>query len=359
MEQTLSAIADVTKPEFSKQFKIPFLVKCFSNVQKGVSIPQSLVLATNILKNYYSHQNAYYLQVTQVIQEFNKRFPMIDLIIKDIENYHAFIKERMKVLAEKKKVPEQINSHIFQGSYTHEINLEKRLDFMEYLITSTKNGLTLANDNIEKMWNIFVAKANFNFETSLFLKWINKDRQTYSHKPLYIFNDTERRYFFESILCNSIYLDFNKLSKDFFFCFQKYFKILNTNDEKIEIIGRSLRVLDFDKLHGMETLWAIVLKSPTATIREPSISLLVDMHLKHDDSVDPKKKIEIWEGFLSRCMGELSEPEDENKINAAIELLTKFLNIYEGKKPLKPEHHQAQFYNNVPTANLHVLNKTD
>lgn len=47
---------------------------------------------------------------------------------------------------------------------------------------------------------------------------------------------------------------------------------------------KKIKVLKFDDLLGMETLWNIALHSPNEKVKEVVHELLVDLHLKFDYS---------------------------------------------------------------------------
>jgi hypothetical protein len=47
-----------------------------------------------------------------------------------------------------------------------------------------------------------------------------------------------------------------------------------------------MRVVHYDKLIGLDTLWRIALESENERSREESMDLLVDIHLKFDTSVN-------------------------------------------------------------------------
>ena len=73
-------------------------------------------------------------------------------------------------------------------------------------------------------------QPNFNADQTLFLKWINKHRETggtYDKREYFLFNEEERKNFFAKILCNPTYVDFKKISIGQVKCFHKFFKVIN------------------------------------------------------------------------------------------------------------------------------------
>jgi|JI10StandDraft_1071094.scaffolds.fasta_scaffold54872_3 hypothetical protein len=42
--------------------------------------------------------------------------------------------------------------------------------------SSSNKGENLGKERIKELWEIFIQNANFEFERSLFLKWLNKEK---------------------------------------------------------------------------------------------------------------------------------------------------------------------------------------
>ena len=97
-----------------------------------------------------------------------------------------------------------------------------------------------------------------------------------------------------------------------------------------------MRVVDYKSLIGLDTLWRIAIESENDKVREESMDLLVDLHLKFDGRVSLDEQKIIWAEFIEKCMKNL-ESGDQNLISNTILLLSRFLDRYEGKKSLKPE----------------------
>lgn len=68
-------------------------------------------------------------------------------------------------------------------------------------------------------------------------------------------------------------------------CFHKYFKVINKQEENLEVTKRKMRVLNYNNLIGLDTLWRIAIESENEKSREECMDLLVDLHLKFDSSV--------------------------------------------------------------------------
>ena len=81
--------------------------------------------------------------------------------------------------------------------------------------------------------------------------------------------------------------------------FQRYFRSINKAEGNINSLKKKLKVLRFDDLLGMETLWKIALDSPNDKVKEIVHELLVDLHLKFDHiNVTPEHKAAVMSRFI-------------------------------------------------------------
>lgn len=108
----------------------------------------------------------------------------------------------------------------------------------------------------------------------------------------------------------------------------------------------------------MDTLWHIALHSASEKVKDIVHELLVDLHLKFDHAnVTYEHKAAVLDSFVQRCMHELDDEASTGK-KAAIQLISLFLDRYEGIKPILPEAAIAQRLNTkLPT--ITILNCLD
>jgi hypothetical protein len=98
-----------------------------------------------------------------------------------------------------------------------------------------------------------------------------------------------------------------------------------------------LKVKNYNALTGLDSLWRMAIESLNERSRDESMDLLVDLHLKFDhQAINPQDQIQIWTSFIDTCMRNLGSDND-NLVTNTIQVLSKFLDKYEGKKTLKPE----------------------
>lgn len=101
----------------------------------------------------------------------------------------------------------------------------------------------------------------------------------YEKKEIFLFTDEEKKYFFTKILCNPTYIN-SKISYGQVRCFQKYFKVINQQEENIETLRKKLIVINFNQIIGLDALWQISIANENDKAREESMDLYVDIHLK-------------------------------------------------------------------------------
>jgi len=111
---------------------------------------------------------------------------------------------------------------------------------------------------------------------------------------------------FESFLCNPDEVDTASISVSLVKCFQKYFHMLNISEQFMLGHKNKIKVLEFDKLIGMDALWKMALFTQNDKAKEISQELLVNLHLKLDSQAPKEHKQSVIDSFIKRCMAILS-----------------------------------------------------
>ena len=154
--------------------------------------------------------------------------------------------------------------------------------------------VTMGIENIKRLWILFVNDPNFQSDTTLFLNWINKQRthtiskivnyqrNKYTYE-LFIFSEEEKKFLFESFLCNPDEVNAAQISVALVKCFQKYFRLINISHQFMLGHKNKIKVLHFSKLVGMDALWKMALFSQNEKAKEIASELLVSLHLKFDN----------------------------------------------------------------------------
>jgi hypothetical protein len=105
---------------------------------------------------------------------------------------------------------------VFEGIYNHTDNLDKRLDFLEFIVTKFDDGNLFGKEKLTELWEVFITKANFGFEKSIFLKWLNKEKHYEDIEAWKMFSSEERHFLFEDILSKPVYISPEEISEDEF-----------------------------------------------------------------------------------------------------------------------------------------------
>jgi len=139
-------------------------------------------------------------------------------------------------------------------------------------------------------------------------------------------------------------------------------------------------VIDFEKLVGKEALWKMALFSKNEKAKELSQELLVSLHLRFDNTTASKEQKEaVIVSFVQNCMVLLTRGSDaeasqlietgaaaaaghtvsdEDK-KSVTQLLSLFLDRYEGIKVLKPELVSLARMSSIKPFEVDIINNMD
>ena len=271
-----------------------------------------------------------------VISKLQNEFDLILLIINNIERYSSCVQKAMVDSVNKGITPENIPKTCFEDGVTHSEQLEKHLEFIEFLIQWSYGEVQLGNANIDKLWKLFVTHSAFEFDRNLFFKWLTKEKfaSTMSQGKEYrrVFSTEEREYLFSSIFCNADVVDAKSISYNCFKCFEKYFGFYNREKEFVHYFKGHYTIYHFESLEGLKTLWEIVIKSEDEKVKEESSTLLCTLHFNlYENSYDMDKRFNIWKIFIAQWLHYLNIKKERKIINSAIMLLIKFFDVYDGR----------------------------
>lgn len=333
----LKAFLELLKHRCCDNLRMGYLLRCIKNLTTRSAVYQSLTTIITILPKCYSskkYQNR--LKIQLAVAKLQQDFDLIALTIDNIEAYNTLVQKQMVDSVNKGIVPENIPKTCFDGNVTHSDQLEKRLEFIEFVIQYSLGEVQLGTENLKKLWEIFVTRAVFEFDKNLFLKWLNKEKfsktasQTKEHRK--IFTSEEREHLFESILCNPEIVSTKEMTYSCFKCFEKYFGFYNKENDFVHHFKGYYTVYQFENIKGLETLWGIAIRSQDEKVREDSSLLLCTLYLNlHENYYDIDKKFGIWRQFVEQCLRYLDKNNERTTINSAIMLLIKFFDVYDGR----------------------------
>ena len=127
-----------------------YIDKLFDNIKNDnehKSIIQSIILIQKLLMNMDNPDNTY---EQNLYEKLDNKYSIFNLFINDLTRY-------INVIKEKNLIPEP--DSIYEGIFTHEINIRQRLEFIFFLEKGIKNygGLKLdSKENLEKIYFILI-----------------------------------------------------------------------------------------------------------------------------------------------------------------------------------------------------------
>ena len=117
------------------------------------------------------HNNTNIDEDESLVKKLQEEIKIVDLVVAALNNYHEFVRQKMKQLDSVGAFSEQV----FVGVHSHEQTIRELLVLLEYLLSS--NAVCLGVHNIKLLWQIFVEEPNYNLEQTMFLNWINNSSE--------------------------------------------------------------------------------------------------------------------------------------------------------------------------------------
>ena len=124
----------LTHPLASK-LRTLHIKKLISFIKNNESVPQALKLLTKLIKGIRDQKR----QMSE-IKQLNDEYRLIDLVLENLKIYLEKVGSQ----------PDAWNKPVF-GRFSHEYNLRIRLQFIEFLMLHSTNGLELTEENIKEL----------------------------------------------------------------------------------------------------------------------------------------------------------------------------------------------------------------
>jgi hypothetical protein len=220
--------------------------------------------------------------VDDVISKWNKNYNLIELVIKNLEkylsefqkyynsgkfpndkklNYQNYVNLNLLDLRKKYLI---YNFKAFDGKYSYRENLETRLNFVTNISINSNKKNELNLEHMKKMWGCFIKNKLSNFEQTIFISWLLREKPEKDPK-----NQTKKNYFLPDNLINDIFnkifidpnfVEVPSMTFDVFKCFQSFFEYINVQQKNMEMNHRNqFRILKFNSIFGKDYFWHILL----------------------------------------------------------------------------------------------------
>lgn len=181
--------------------------------------------------------------------------------------------------------------------YTHAQQIQERLDFLKFVL---KDGqLWLCADQARQIWSCLAVQAVFGSDRDECFRWFGK---LMGEEP--DLDPGINRQFFET---NFLQLEPQLLSEAGIKCFERFFKAVNSKENKLKAKSRGY-VLDDENLIGKDYLWRVITVG-SEEIAHRAIELLIEV----STALGPRLQstiVDYHETFISECCDRLREYYD-------------------------------------------------
>lgn len=228
----------------------------------------------------------------QVIERLQNDHSLVILVTNSLTAYMDKIRVMVRENPDLKP-----NNICIDGRYHHTQQIQERLDFLKFLL---KDGqLWLCADQAKQIWHCLAVNAVFPSDREECFRWFGKLMGEEPDLDPGINKD-----FFEN---NLLQLDPQLLTESGIKCFERFFKAVNSNEDKLKAIHRGY-MLDNEDLIGKDYLWRVI-TTGGEEIANKAIELLKEV----STALGPRLQAnicEFHEMFIGECCDRLKTHYD-------------------------------------------------
>ncbi|XP_060649387.1 probable ubiquitin carboxyl-terminal hydrolase FAF isoform X5 [Drosophila nasuta] len=181
---------------------------------------------------------------------------------------------------------------LIDGRFPHQAQIAERLEFLKFLL---KDGqLWLCADQAKQIWHCLAVNAVFAADREECFRWFGKLMGEEPDLDPGINKD-----FFEN---NILQLDPHLLTESGIKCFERFFKAVNSKEDKLKAIHRGY-ILDNEDLIGKDYLWRVI-----TTGGEEIANKAIDLLKEVSTALGPRLQehiTEFHEIFIGECCARL------------------------------------------------------
>mmetsp|Transcript_26181 Transcript_26181/g.46675 ORF Transcript_26181/g.46675 Transcript_26181/m.46675 type:complete len:2194 (-) Transcript_26181:2-6583(-) len=287
------------------------LLSCTQLIQEGESVLQCLSVMTSILSS--SRGSRFSLSdpiKDKLIQLDNHLSGIIPFVLENFAHYISSAKVKALVHTD-------LQSAIIQGRYPHKVSVQRRLDFLDFVVLNSKQAITFTTDDISLLWALFIQNAPCSEDSDTFYRWLYKPRG-----QSYLFYKEKIVEIFSRYLSNPRMQPFEALSVEGFNCFWRYFLLVNFLKGNVEIKEARLAQRHTQALEGYEPLVQILLHANDPVVAQLAITSIVSLYIKISRSM----LVEMWQKLILECLDLIERNVHDSKaVTRVLELLKAFL----------------------------------
>lgn len=231
-----------------------------------------------------------------VIERLQNEHTLVILVTNSLTSYM----DRVRVLLQEQPdiIPDKL---LLDKRYPHQQQLQERLDFLKFVL---KDGqLWLCSDQAKQIWQCLAVNAAFPGDREECFRWFGK---LMGDEP--DLDPSINKDFFEN---NLLQLDPQFLSESGIRCFERFFKAVNSKEEKLKAKSRGY-ILDDEDLIGKDYLWRVI-TTGNELISRKAIELLKEV----STALGPRLQANIaffHETFIVECCDRLKAYYDNIKV---------------------------------------------
>lgn len=235
------------------------------------------------------HQN---LNRQNVIERLQNDHTLVILVTNSLVSYLERVRAQLKINPE--LTSDQI---VTDGRFPHQQQIQERLDFLKFVL---KDGqLWLCSDQAKQIWQCLAVNAVFPSDREECFRWFGKLMGEEPDLDPGINKD-----FFEN---NILQLDPQLLTESGIKCFERFFKAVNSKEEKLKAKSRGY-ILDDEDLIGKDYLWRVI-TTGNEQIAHKAIELMKEV----STALGPRLQAKIadfHESFINECVDRLKAYHD-------------------------------------------------
>ena len=281
-----------------------FLDKLFENIksnEKHNSIIQSIKL---IYKLLITISKRFGENFENVLKNLDGKYDIITLLINDLIRY-LNISENY------------IEDNIYEGIYSHNINIEQRLTLIFYFLKKNLDFMIEGKKHLEKLYQIFKPEK-FKEERRIFNEIMTSCIEKLSNTLLIEF--------YRDILQNKEEFDLTKVNdSESINLIIQIFKQINLNKKTILNDGRIIRVEEDAEIEGTNMLFTLLTQNSDDDIQEEVSELLCQICL-YQKNYTSIKLPDYWENYFNKIniyLDEITISNDKIALNGIIKLINK------------------------------------
>ena len=248
---------EVMKMPFCQELRLNFLREVPEYIARNNSVPQILKFFMGLFKGRLNILNQEEDQFT-----LEEKSNLKNLVLGNLIDY---------LTEARTQATDNNQDSVLVGRFSHETNIKKRLEFLEFLFQYSATQVKVQIHEYESLWRNFVESPVMNKDTETFYIWLTKGIKNQS--PVTVDQCEE---FFERFYLNDLKMPSEKINTTAFLSFRWLF--LKVNSLKGNIVGEErFKLRKTTKCEGFAKLVDICLYSPDQFAVQESSKLIIGL----------------------------------------------------------------------------------